>query len=460
MVRYLLRRLATAIPTLWLIATAVFLLSKLMPGAYGSAQLQQSDHGYYSKADAAEREQMYRQYLKTTGQDLALFYISIRSAAVPDTLRHIPWETDRQLLHTLALRHGQPELVTSFYKALKKVEQGLDPETLRNAQNELQQVYRHQDAQAFDEALEGVFRHTPNDLLSATQLPAHAAALQRASTNYRFLLPAVAWHGAQNQYHSWLTGLLRTGGLGTSLRDSRPVFTVLSEAIANTWWLLMSSMAVASLLAMELSLLMVRRTGRRWRKALLPSLFVIDSIPLFVLAMLLLVLLASPAFLQVFPVYGMGYSGTQQTTLQALSEWLRYMALPLFTLVLGNLPYLTNQFYQAISTVAGQDYIRTAYAKGLSESSVIRGHMLRNALLPIITLLSDFLPALVGGAVIIETVFAIPGVGRLLLESVLARDYPVIVGIVLVAALFRMLAHLAADLFYTQADPRLKNSAA
>jgi peptide/nickel transport system permease protein len=174
----------------------------------------------------------------------------------------------------------------------------------------------------------------------------------------------------------------------------------------------------------------------------------------------LLVLLASPAFLQLFPVYGMGYySPVSLTWFQAISQWLQFMALPMLCLVLANLPYLTNQFYHALAAVASQDYIRTARAKGLSEGAVIRKHMLRNALLPVITLLSDFLPALVAGAVIIETIFAIPGIGRLLIDSVLARDYPVIVGIVIIIAVFKLLAHLLSDMLYALADPRIRHTA-
>lgn len=250
------------------------------------------------------------------------------------------------------------------------------------------------------------------------------------------------------------------GNWGISLRDGRPVSHVLYEAIVNTWWLLLASMIIASLLAIELALLMVRRKGRKWRRITLPSLFLLDSVPVFVLAILLLVLLASPAFLQLFPVYGMGYHTASELSLsERFSQRLQYMALPMICLVLANLPYLTNQFYQALKTSYGQDYTRTAYAKGLSEPLVIRRHLLRNALLPVITLLSDFLPALVAGAVIIETIFAIPGVGRLLVDAVLARDYPVIVGIVVIIALFKLLSHLLADLLYHVADPRLRHLA-
>lgn len=460
MANFVFRRLLLAIPTLWFIASAIFLLSKLMPGAFGSAHLAQQEAGYYSRSDAASRDHSYRQFLKTTGQDLPLFYFSITSAAFPDTLYRVFPERDRAFLKKLSWQYGDPEAAALFFRSLKTLEASLSESERQQVQEHLFKIYSHEDAAGLQQATTGIAMQLPSSRHSQSQMLESSERLLAGSRGYTYLLPSVQWHGAQNQYHHWLSGLLQ-GSLGTSLRDGRPVATVLGEAIGNTWWLLLVSMLFATLLAMELAILMVRRSGRIWRSTLLPSLFLLDSVPLFVLAMLLLVLLANPAFLQLFPVYGMGYySAYDQSWVAELSQWLQFMALPMICLVLANLPYLTNQFYQAMAAVAGQDYIRTARAKGLSGHRVIRRHMLRNALLPVITLLSDFLPAMVAGAVIIETIFAIPGVGRLLIDAVLARDYPVIMGIVVIVAVFRLLSHLLADLLYALADPRIRSHAA
>lgn len=460
MARYLLRRLLLAIPVLWLIATAIFLLSKMMPGAYGSEHLRQTEGSYYSKGDAESRSKAYRQFLRDTGQDLPLFYFSITPSPEPDTLNRVYPEHDRQLLRSLSWRYGDAAQAALFFRSLKQVEQEATPTQRRQLQPYLLTIQQHTKPSDLRASLQGMRGVIPEDQPAYTSLTAHADRLTENKAKYSYLIPVWQWHGTDNQYHQWLSDLLN-GGLGISLRDGRPVASVLFEAIGNTWWLLLFSVCMAALLSMELALLMVRQTGSKWRQVILPTLFLLDSVPLFVLAMLLLVLLASPAFLQLFPVYGMGYySSTTQSWLQASSEWLQFMALPMLCLVLANLPYLTNQFYHAVASVAGQDYIRTARAKGLSEGKVIRKHMLRNALLPVITLLSDFLPALVAGAVIIETIFAIPGIGRLLIDAVLARDYPVIVGIVVIVAVFKLLAHLLSDLLYATADPRIRHAAA
>lgn len=204
---------------------------------------------------------------------------------------------------------------------------------------------------------------------------------------------------------------------------------------------------------------MVKKTSINWHRVLLPGIYILDSIPLFVLSLIFLILFATPDFLPLFPVFGLGYhADASGTGISQFMEALPYLVLPITCLVLANLPYLTNQFYRSLADTMQANYIKTAYSKGLTNTSVIRRHALRNALLPVITILSDFLPALVAGSVVIETIFAIPGIGRLLLTAVLARDFPVILGIVLVVALVKMVSHLIADSCYALADPRVRKA--
>ena len=268
-------------------------------------------------------------------------------------------------------------------------------------------------------------------------------------------MPRISWNGFQNQYHLWLTGLF-TGDMGLSFVSSRPVTELIWEAAGTTVWLLLLSFAITLSLALLVSLRMVSSGGEGLRNMLLPVLIVLDSVPFFVLCLVLLLLFANPDMLQLFPVFGLGYvSLSDQSVWSALAYSLPYLVLPIVCLVLANLPYITNQFYSSLKGTMQADYIRTARAKGLPERQVIRKHALRNALLPVITILTDVLPALVAGAVVIETIFAIPGIGRLLVSSVLSRDFPVIVGIVVVIALVKMLSHVLADIFYALTDPRI-----
>ncbi|GAA4436715.1 hypothetical protein GCM10023188_30100 [Pontibacter saemangeumensis] len=459
---YLLRRFLLAIPALWALATVVFLLSRLLPGTYGSERILQSGTGYYSKGSETDRQAAYLSYVKRTGQDMPLFYLS----AGPAT--HSPAETavsytkqTQEQLTKLSWRYGaqNAKAYIQSVAALKKQWQ----DSYHNAVPGNAVAVHLQTLQAADNTEPLV------DAAEEIRAAAGHPRLRRAADNVlvrlqamqpqgslAFLLPAISWHGSQNQYHQWLVQLLH-GNLGNSYKSSRPVLEVLVEAVGNTWWLLICSMVITFFLALELSVLMAQKKENRLRKVLLPLLFMLDSIPPFVLALLLLVLLANPNFIQLFPVFGMGYYMPQELGLwQELMQWAYFMALPLLSLVLFNLPYLTSQIHSAISAAMQSDFTRTARAKGLAESAVIRKHALRNSLLPIITIVSDFIPALVTGTLIVETVFAVPGVGRLLLDAVLSRDYPMLTGIVLIIAAFRIAAYLLADMAYAWADPRIR----
>jgi peptide/nickel transport system permease protein len=135
---------------------------------------------------------------------------------------------------------------------------------------------------------------------------------------------------------------------------------------------------------------------------------------------------------------------------------LYYLILPALCLSIANLPYVTVQLHQAMQETAATDFITTARAKGVMEWGIVARHMLRNALLPLITLFTGFVPALLGGALVVEVIFSVPGVGSLLIDSILARDFPLILGIVLVLAFVKVMSHIVADVLYYLADPRVR----
>ncbi|WP_242928375.1 ABC transporter permease [Pontibacter vulgaris] len=445
------------LPALWLVVTLVFLLSRALPATFGSEKILQQSKGYYASGSTSARESAYKDYLSRTGLQLPLFYFGISTASEPDTLYRVSPETDRKLLQQLAWQFSNWPAISVYYQSIKSLQQHLpeqeqflvaplfaatDKTAILAVTGKLDQIKGASDASAL----------ITNVQQSANRLYQHEA-------KYSFLVPAIQWHGADNQYHQWLSELMK-GKLGTSYRDSKPVIEKVAEAVGTSFWLLILSMLAAFLISFNTSILLVQRQETKLQKFILSGLYFLDSIPLFVLCLLLLVLLASPDFLQLFPAYGLGYYENQnQNWLEGMMQQLPYLALPILCLTIAYIPYLTNILYRALADNSQTDYARTARAKGLSEQKVIRKHLVRNALLPVITLLSDFLPALVAGSVVIETIFAIPGIGRLLLESVQARDYPVIVTIVLLVAAFKMLSHLLADIWYGIADPRIRYNA-
>lgn len=270
--------------------------------------------------------------------------------------------------------------------------------------------------------------------------------VSRAASGWR-------WH-SHNQYQVWLGQSLR-GNLGVSFRTGEPVAARLGTALAYTAPLTGTALLLAVAAAMLLGQGLAARSW--WQHPVRNLLAAVQALPLFVVALLLLLLFANPEAFAWFPAYGLEQELTDEAGLGTrLASYAAHMALPIAALVLTALPGLTLQLDDALRHELQSGYATTARAKGLSERAVIRRHGLRNALLPTLTQIAELLPALVGGAVVVEVVFALPGMGRVLAEAAAVRDYPVLVGGVLLTGAARLLALLLADLSYYWADPRIR----
>jgi len=158
------------------------------------------------------------------------------------------------------------------------------------------------------------------------------------------------------------------------------------------------------------------------------------------------------------PISGLHTLGSDSWgTLHYLWDMAKHLVMPVMVASFGSLAGLSRYMRSAMLNVISQDYITTARAKGLPERIVIYKHALRNALLPLITLLGFSIPGLIGGSVIFETIYAIPGMGQLFYQGVMSRDYPVVMGILVIGAFLTLLGNLIADLCYALADPRIRH---
>jgi len=264
------------------------------------------------------------------------------------------------------------------------------------------------------------------------------------------------WHGTANQYHRWAKAALH-GDLGYSYRDGQPVATLLVHALRYTLPLAASAAGLAVGLALALGLYLARATGSVWQRLVANLLNCLQITPLFLLALGLLLLFANPEFLNLLPAAGQAPGAASHGQLAAY--WLGRLALPLLSLVLAVLPELTLPLAAGLRQEATSGYATTARAKGLTTRQMLRHHALPNAVIPLLTTLTDLLPTLVAGTVIVEVLFALPGSGRLLAEAAAAHDYPLVVGGVLVTATARLLGLLLADVLYFLVDPRLRPTA-
>ena len=243
------------------------------------------------------------------------------------------------------------------------------------------------------------------------------------------------------QYGRYLAGLLRLD-LGQSFLDQRPVVEILGERLPATLQLAAASLLLALVLAVPLGVLAARRRGSALDTGAMAFSLIGISMPNFWLGPLLILVFS--LWLGWTPVSG--------------SERPLSLLLPAITLGTALAAILARMVRASVLEVLGEDYVRTARAKGLSEFAVMRRHALRNAWLPVLTLIGLQLGGLLGGAVITETVFAWPGVGSLLVESIQARDFPVVQGCVLLISLIYVLVNSLTDLAYAWVDPRIGRS--
>jgi len=244
-------------------------------------------------------------------------------------------------------------------------------------------------------------------------------------------------------YVRWLSHLLR-GDLGTSFRDGRPVLSLLGEALPVTLLLSITSLLLGYALAIPVGIVSAARPGGWLDRAISTVVFLLYSLPVQWVALVLVVWPAG------FPIHGLHSEGTR-----SFADSIAHLVLPVACLTYGSVAVTSRFLRSSMLEEMGRDYVRTARAKGLGEAAVILRHALPNSSLTLITLFGLSFPALASGAVIVERIFGLPGMGKLTIEAVLGRDVPVLMGAVTVAGVVTMLGTLLSDLLYAVADPRI-----
>ena len=257
------------------------------------------------------------------------------------------------------------------------------------------------------------------------------------------------------QYVLYLRNLTR-GDLGWSFSQHRPVADAIAGALPNTLLLMGVGVLGAFLLGIATGVIRAGRRGSIADRALGAGTLLFYSLPDFWLAIMAMLLFGY--WVPLFPTSGMTTAGLYDYLSPAgkLADRIWHLVLPATTLILLTAAIIARYQRAAFLDVATQDFVRTARAKGLPERQVLWRHVLRNALLPVITLIGLALPMLVGGAVFVEQVFDWPGMGRLVVDAIGARDYPLVIAIVIIGSALVTLGSLLADILYMVADPRLR----
>jgi peptide/nickel transport system permease protein len=255
------------------------------------------------------------------------------------------------------------------------------------------------------------------------------------------------------QYARWASQAIR-GNLGDSFNYNKPVVTVINTYIWNSFILALSAFIVSLLIAIPMGVVSAVKQHSFTDSAFNLIALVGISVPTFFISLLFIKWFAVD--LKLFPISGMTEAGSTTTGLARVVEVAYHMFLPFLVLTISQLAYTMKFVKASMLEVIKQDYIRTARAKGLKEKVVIYKHALRNAMIPVITLIGLSIPMLFTGAMITEKIFSWPGIGYITYTAVFVRDYPLLMGDTMLVAVLTLIGNLMADVSYALVDPRIR----
>ena len=290
----------------------------------------------------------------------------------------------------------------------------------------------------------------PTDILSELNPKITPEAREKLEKYYGLDKPIIV------QYGIWIKRLVKLDFGESFSTDKRPVWDKIKERLPITILINVLSLALVILIAIPIGVSSATHQYSLYDKITTVVVFVGFAIPTFWLALLLMILFG--IYLDWLPISGIkSLNYDSLSTVGKIRDMSSHLIMPVLLGAFGGLAGLSRYMRSNMLEVIRADYVTTARAKGLSERAVIYKHAMRNALLPVITILGLSVPGLIGGSVIFETIFAIPGMGQLFYMSVMTRDYPLIMGVLTIGAVLTLIGNLLADAGYAIADPRIRN---
>lgn len=295
----------------------------------------------------------------------------------------------------------------------------------------------------------GIFALAPGDFIDANMSTSNMTAerIEELKEVYGLTGPI------HERYAKWASRAL-VGDWGQSLQFKKPVMDVIDDYIWNSFILSVLAQFISILIAVPIGVLSATKQYSFFDKFFTVFAFIGLALPSFFMGLVCMKIFAVD--MKVLPLGGLVTAGANYTGWAHIKDMALHLIMPVFVLGFLGIGSLVRYTRTAMLEVIKQDYIRTARAKGLSERTVIYKHAFRNALIPIITLLGLMLPSLFSGAILTETIFAYPGIGKIALGAILKRDYFLLMGFNMLMAILTLTGNLIADLLYAAADPRVR----
>ncbi len=474
-------------PTLIIIALCTFLLSKMAPGDPVKSALGNQDKGGEA-GQASEKmagERSYYEMAEKMGLHLPTFYVSLTNAATPDSMHKIIKKPHREALERMIASYGNWPEIQNYYVQISALQYSTysvqqdsttyeSGRTLKENISSLFTKYKDEEIKQGFAEMKAAIAQSPNFTgvgKELAKLELSYKAVQDNATPSKNYMPKLYWYGMHNQFHRWMfgdkkwfsseeepgkgAGFIRAD-FGFSYTDKRPVWSKMKDALPWTLLLNAISLFLAYLFSIPLGVWSARRKGTIADRITTFVLFLMNSLPSFWIATMLITFLTTSEYgMNFFPTFGLGDIDDEMTWFEIAMERGYHLILPVFCLTYGSLAYLSRQMRGGLLTVLRQDYIRTARAKGLDEGRVVWRHAFRNSLIPIITIFASIFPAAIAGSFIAESIFSIPGMGKLSLDALFSRDYPVVFTVMMLSAILTMVGNLFADIMYAVVDPRI-----
>ena len=489
MFKYVIKRVLTFMPMLIAISLLSFIISINAPGDPVERLSKAAGSEGSAEQQSGASKKIKEELRKKLGLDLPIFYFSITDLASSDTLYKVQDKYHKVNLEELTHQSGNWQEVSDYYASLLQLQKShlkinakeivandstLDLNTVTEVTNQfgieigslLETSNEELIAGKFEKMNGLVVKHSFLNFLSKPLLKTQncRADLLAKQTRWKTYIPAINFYGTTNQYHLWLfgngkerMGLLR-GDFGISYIDSQPIQDKIWGKVGISFTLSLISIFLAYLISIPIGIYSAYRKDSVADKGMSLVLFILYSMPSFFVGTLLLLQFANPDNLSWFPV-----SGIQDPTIfnpewgfwEKIKHRMPYLVLPIITYTYGSFAFLSRIMRVGMIDIVNQDYIRTARAKGLGEKKVILKHALRNSLLPVITVFAAIFPMAIGGSIIIEVIFSIPGMGVEVFNAILNYDYPMIITVFTLSGFLTMIGYLVSDILYALVDPRI-----
>ncbi len=489
MFKYIFKRILIFIPTLIVITLLGFIISVNAPGDPVERMITSVQGNGEVGAQSISQIEQKKFWRAKLGLDLPVFYFSLTSISKPDTLYKIYDKNENEALQRLIFKYGNWSEIQTYYNSLnqfynsqvlfsidtnelKQYDKVAVLETLNQLKFEssvLKASYEAIVIAAKMKKISGLLDSYPflsPFVLQFEKVKQNYFSIEKTSSTWKNYIPKIAFYGFHNQYHRWLfgdggkysKGLLLHGDFGTSYTTRQPISDVIYSKIGWSLFFSMLSVFLAYLISIPLGVKSAANRGSRFDKTSSIVLFILYSMPSFWLATLLIMTFANTDVLFWLPASGvkppLGYpDGASFVEMIKIS--FPYIILPAICYTYSSFAFLSRTMRVSMLDVVNQDYIRTARAKGLTENKVIWKHGFRNALLPIITVFANVFPAAIGGSVIIESIFTIPGMGSEAIYAIQNNNYPMIIAVLTITGFLTLLGYLISDILYAIVDPRI-----